>query len=71
MASIEPLWVSAATAAKMLELPLSVFNGFVENGLLPKGREIVPGHVRFEVEKLRRVLRGDAVDGMSDVDWGG
>jgi len=70
MASVQPILASAGTAAKMLDLPLSDFNRLVADGVLPPGRDIAPGLTRWDVETLRRIVRGDAVDGMGDVDWG-
>lgn len=53
----------------MLDLSPRDFARLTAEGALPKGREIAPGLVRWDVEALRRIARGDAIDGMSDVDW--
>lgn len=54
----------------MLDLSASDFARLTAEGALPRGREIAPGLVRWDVEGLRRIARGEAIDGMSDVDWG-
>ena len=69
MASVQPIMVSEAKAAKLLDLSARDFARLTAEGALPKGREIAPGLVRWDVEGLRRIARGEAIDGMSDVDW--
>jgi hypothetical protein len=71
MASVQPIMVSEVTAAKMLDVTLPVFKRLVADGVLPRGREITLGLTRWDVEELRRIARGEAVDGMRDVNWGG
>lgn len=69
MASIQPIMASEATAAKLLELSAGQFKQLVDTGVLPRGREICRGIVRWDVEELRRIARGDMAECMSDVDW--
>lgn len=69
MAKVDPIMVSEATAAKMLELSPQMFRDLTRTGVLPKGREIVPGLMRWDVELLRSIARGERVEGMGDVDW--
>lgn len=71
MASVQPIMVSAATAAKMLDLPFSEFKRLVAQGVLPRGREIAAGIIRYDVDSLRAISRGERIDGMGDVDWSG
>lgn len=69
MAKVDPIMVSDATAARMLDLPLSTFRRLVVEGVLPSGREIAVGIVRYDVENLRRAVKGQAIEGMEDVQW--
>ncbi len=69
MASVQPIMVSEATAAKMLELSPQTFRNLTVTGALPKGRQIAPGLWRWDVDTLRSIARGDRVEGMGDVDW--
>lgn len=69
MATVQPIMVSAQTAAKMLDLPLATFLRLIAEGVLPRGREIALGIIRYDVESLRTIARGEVVNGMNDVDW--
>lgn len=69
MGAVQPMFASASTAAKLLDMTRSDFEKLVERGCLPRGREIAPGMVRWPVDDLRRIINGDAVEGMSDVRW--
>lgn len=69
MAKVDPIMVSDATAAKMLDLPLSTFQRLVGEGVLPRGREIAAGIIRHDVDNLRRAVKGHAIEGMEDVRW--
>lgn len=69
MSNLTPILASEASAAKLLDLPVDVFRGLVMDGHLPKGREIAPGVTRWDTEQLRKIGRGEAVDGMGDVEW--
>ena len=64
-----PLFASERSAARLLDMTPADFRELVDAGHLPRGREIAPGMVRWDVEDLRRVMRGEAVDGMGDVKW--
>ena len=44
------------------------FRSLVDGGHLPKGKQI-GGHVRWDVEELRQIIRGEAVAGMGCVQW--
>lgn len=46
----------------MLQLPLQKFRDLVASHYLPKGRIIGPGAIRWDVEALRAVARGDTQD---------
>lgn len=64
-----PILASENNAAKLLDLKVSDFRALVAKGLLPRGREIAPGLLRWSVDDLRRIASGDASDGMGDVQW--
>lgn len=54
--------VREETAAKMLQLPLQKFRDMVRVNWLPRGREIAPGVIRWDVDALRALARGDTQD---------
>lgn len=64
-----PILASESTAARLLDMRLAQFRALVEAGHFPRGREIAPGLVRWSVDDLRRIAKGEAVDGMGDVKW--
>ena len=64
-----PIFATEASAAALLDMPVSAFRALVEAGSLPPGRHIAPGFVRWDVDQLRRIGSGNAVDGMDSVDW--
>ena len=64
-----PIFASATNAAALLDMTPGEFRALVEGGHLPKGREIAPGFPRWDVDELRRIIRGEAVSGMGDVNW--
>jgi hypothetical protein len=63
MASVAPILASEPTAAKLLDLKVNEFRALVKGGVLPKGREIAPGLVRWPVDDLRRIASGEAGGG--------
>ncbi|MBO9455518.1 hypothetical protein J7376_06615 [Paracoccus sp. R12_1] len=67
MGQVQPLFASASTAAKLLDMKQSEFQRLVDSGCLPRGREIAPGMVRWPVDDLRKIVSGEAVDG--GIDW--
>ena len=64
-----PIGASELSAARLLDMKVEQFRELVRAGLLPNGREIAPGIVRWPVDDLRRILKGEASNGMSDVKW--
>lgn len=64
-----PIFASEDKAARLLDMRPADFRALVDAGHFPRGREIAPGVVRWEVDMLRRIGRGEAVDGMGDVQW--
>lgn len=63
MAASSPILASDKTAAALLDMRLAEFRRLVEAGVLPPGREIAPGLVRWDTEQLRAIGRGDVMDG--------
>lgn len=54
-----PIAVRAATAAKMLDMPVERFRSYVEAGALP-GPVKIGRDERWRVDQLQAILRGDA-----------
>ena len=69
MTAVTPIQANERTAARLLDVGVTEFRVLVEAGHLPKGLEIAPGLVRWPVDDLRRIAKGDAVEGMGDVQW--
>lgn len=67
MTAFAPIFASEATAAKLLDMKPAEFRDLVSKGHLPRGREIVPGVVRWPVDDLRKIASGQAIDG--GIDW--
>lgn len=68
MTAVAPIFASEATAAKLLDMKPAEFRGLVEAGHLPPPRDLA-GLKRWDVAELRRIISGEAVDGMGDVRW--
>ena len=64
-----PILATETTAARLLDMKTADFRALVEAGHLPRGREIAPGMVRWPVDDLCRIAKGDASEGMGDVQW--
>lgn len=64
---LTPIFANEANAARLLDMTLAEFRRLVDGGHLPKGREI-GGFIRWDVDELRRIIRGDAVSGIG-VSW--
>lgn len=54
-----PLFASERNAARLLDMKPSEFRKLWINGHLPRPK-IIGDHERWDVDQLRRVLRGDA-----------
>lgn len=67
MTALAPIFANETTAAKLLDMKPAEFRGLVEAGHLPRGREIVPGMVRWSVDDLRRIATGEAID--QGINW--
>ena len=63
-----PIFATERSAAKLLDMKPADFTQLVDGGHLPKPRDIA-GMKRWDVEELRRVIAGEAAEGMGDVNW--
>ena len=63
-----PLFASETIAAQLLDMKPAEFRALVEGGHLPKGKEIAPGFVRWEVDALRLIGSGGAIED-GGMDW--
>jgi len=68
MAFLAPLYACERSAAKLLDMKPAEFSALVKGGHLPKPRDI-GGFKRWDVQDLRRIISGEAVEGMGDVQW--
>ncbi|MBW6506736.1 MAG: hypothetical protein K0B00_08315 [Rhodobacteraceae bacterium] len=68
MASLASIFANEQNAARMLDLRPAEFRSLVDQGHLPKPRDI-GGFPRWDIEELRRIIRGEAVEGMGAVQW--
>ena len=57
-----PILASETTAAKLLDMKPGEFRALVEAGHLPRGREIAPGVVRWDVDALAKIAAGEAIE---------
>ncbi len=69
MNNFRPLVVSEYGAAHLLSVRLKVFRSLVDQGCVPRGRELAPGLTRWSVEELSAFVSGKAVQGLEDVEW--
>jgi predicted DNA-binding transcriptional regulator AlpA len=65
---ITPMYASAKTAAKLLDMKISEFLALVSNGILPRPKKLGPLE-RWDAEELRAICRGERIDGYEDVKW--
>lgn len=63
-----PLFASDTKAARLLDMKRADFLELVENGDLPKPRDI-GGLKRWDMVELRKIVSGEAVEGMGEVAW--
>ena len=69
MTPLAPRFADEKFAAALLSMKPNEFLALVDAGHFPRGREIAPGYVRWDVEDLYRIARGDAAQGMGDISW--
>lgn len=66
--TVHPLFATEATAARLLDMKLSEFRGLVQGGHLPPARRIA-NMQRWDVEELRKIIAGEAVEGLANTQW--
>ena len=59
---LEPIFASEASAARLLDMKPGELRALVLAGHLPAARDI-GGYQRFDLDELRRVIRGDVLGG--------
>ena len=64
-----PLMASETTAARLLDLGTKQFRSLVDDGYLPKGREIAPGVVRWDTDTLQRISNGEVGETQRAIQW--
>lgn len=69
MSAYVPIFASEVNAARLLDMKTAEFRALVESGHLPQGRVIAPGLVRWPVDDLRTIARGEAIEGLGEVRW--
>lgn len=68
MSNLTPIFAAEPTAAKLLDMKPHEFRELVDKGVLPPPRDL-DGLKRWDVQELRRIISGEAADGMGDVKW--
>lgn len=63
-----PAFASDRTAAKLLDMKPAEFCELVEAGHLPRPVERA-GYKRWDVEHLIQIWRGEAAEGMTEIEW--
>jgi hypothetical protein len=56
VANLTPIFASERTAARLLDMSVAEFQRLVKEGSLPPATRLD----RWDVEELRRIMRGDA-----------
>tara|TARA_R100001369_G_scaffold72203_1_gene100166 strand:- start:740 stop:949 length:210 start_codon:yes stop_codon:yes gene_type:complete len=62
------LFANDRNAAALLDMKPAEFRGLVDDGVLPKPTKI-GGYERWDVEQLQTIARGEAADGIGEVNW--
>jgi hypothetical protein len=62
------IFATDRSAAALLDMKPSEFRGLVDDGVLPKPTKI-GCYERWDVEKLQTIARGEAADGIGEVNW--
>lgn len=65
---LAPIFANERTAAQLLDMRPSEFLALVEAGHLPRAKDIA-GFKRWDVRELHRIISGDCIDGMRNVEW--
>lgn len=69
MKNLVPLLVTEQSAARLCDMRVSEFRRLVDAGHLPRGREIVPGLLRWPVRDLQSIIDGTAATGSDEIQW--
>lgn len=69
MSRATPLLASETTAARLLDLGTRQFRALVDEGHLPKGREIAPGIVRWDTDLLKKISNGQLAGDWGQIQW--
>ena len=69
MAKLTPIHATAEKAAQLLDMSLAEFDRLVKAGHLPRGREIAPQTIRWNVSDLQMICSGGAADGEGRINW--
>jgi len=68
MSAPAPIFANERSAARLLDMKPAEFAHLVDTGHLPRPRKI--GNMnRWDVDELRRIITGEAAEGMGDVKW--
>jgi hypothetical protein len=65
---VTPIFASRPTAARLCDMASAEFTRLVDAGHLP-GPRLIGGVERWDVEELRRIVTGEAVEGLGNVSW--
>jgi hypothetical protein len=68
MAPAAPLCACERNATKLLDMKPAEFSALVKDGHLPPARDI-GGLKRWDVQDLRRIISGEAAEGMGGIKW--
>ena len=68
MAISNPIFATEQSAAQLLDMKPAEFAQLVDGGHLPKPHNI-GGLNRWDLQELHRIIAGEAVDGMGEVQW--
>lgn len=68
MTDATPIFATDRTAARLLDMTPAEFRGLVEGGHLP-GPRMIGGLARWDMAELRRIITGEAAEGLGDVRW--
>ena len=69
MAKLTPILATAEKAAQLLDMKPAEFANLVRARHLPRGREIAPGVIRWDVQELLTICSGEAADGDGHINW--
>lgn len=68
MGIVNPIFASESKAAKLMDMKIGEFRELVKLGLLPPPCR-VGDFERWEVDQLKAVASGNAIDGSAEIKW--